>query len=81
MRVWSVKSTALACENLMLSLRSQGFDTCAMEGFDGVRVKKLLGLPRRGSEVVMVVGAGAGKPEGIYGPRVRFDKRFYVFEV
>ncbi|MEN9826080.1 MAG: hypothetical protein RI953_1825 [Pseudomonadota bacterium] len=81
MRVWSVKSTALACENLMLSLRSQGFDTCAMEGFDSVRVKKLIGLPRRGCEIVMVVGAGARKPEGVYGPRVRFDKRFYVFEV
>lgn len=81
MRVWSVKSTALACENLMLSLRSQGFDTCPMEGFDSVRVKKLIGLPRRGCEIVMVVGAGAGKPEGIYGPRVRFDRNFYVFEV
>lgn len=81
MRVWAVKSTALACENLILSLRAQGFDSCAMEGFDSVRVKKLLGLPRRGAEIVMVVGAGAGKPEGFYGPRIRFDKQFYAFEV
>ncbi len=81
MRVWAVKSTALACENLILSLRAQGFDSCAMEGFDSVRVKKLLGLPRRGAEVVMVIGAGAGKPEGFYGPRIRFDRHFFAFEV
>src|SRR5690606_10848010 len=34
MRVWSVKSTALACENFMLAMTAQGFDTCPMEGFD-----------------------------------------------
>lgn len=81
MRVWAVKSTALACENLMLSLRAQGFDSCPMEGFDSVRVKKILGLPRRGSEIVMVIGAGAGKAEGYYGPRIRFDRRYFAFEV
>ena len=81
MRVWAVKSTALACENLMLSLRAHGFDSCPMEGFDSRRVKKLLGLPRRGAEVVMVVGAGARTPQGIYGPRIRFDRRFYINEV
>lgn len=81
LRVWSVKSTALACENLMLSLKAQGFDSCPMEGFDSVRVKKILGLPRRGSEIVMVVGAGVGLPEGIFGPRLRFDPRFYIKEI
>lgn len=81
MRVWSSKSTALGCENLILSLRAQGYDTCAMEGFDSRRVKKILGLPRRGSDIVMVIGAGIGKPEGFYGPRVRFDRKFYAFEV
>ncbi len=81
MRVWSVKSTALACENLMLSLKAQGFDSCPMEGFDAVRVRKILKLPRRGAEVVMVVGAGVGMPEGIFGPRLRFEQRFYVKEL
>lgn len=81
MRVWSVKSTALGCENLILSLKSQGYDSCAMEGFDSVRVKKLLGLPRKGAEIVMVLGVGAGVPEGIFGPRVRFDSHFYLKEV
>jgi diaminopimelate decarboxylase len=81
MRVWSVKSTALACENLMLSLKAQGFDSCPMEGFDAVRVRKILGLPRRGAEVVMVVGTGMGVPEGVFGPRLRFDQRFYIREL
>lgn len=81
MRVWAIKSTALACENLILSLRAQGYDSCAMEGFDSVRVKKILGLPRKGAEIVMVIGTGVGTPKGVYGPRIRFDKRFFVFEV
>jgi len=81
MRVWSVKSTALACENLMLSLKAQGFDSCPMEGFDAVRVRKILGLPRRGAEVVMVLGTGVGVPEGVFGPRLRFDQRFYIKEL
>jgi nitroreductase len=81
LRVWAVKSTALACENLMLSFKAQGFDSCPMEGFDSVRVKKILGLPRWNTEIVMVLGVGAGLPQGVFGPRVRFDRRFYVKEV
>ena len=34
MAVWAHKSTALACENLMLSLRAYGYDSCPMEGMD-----------------------------------------------
>jgi nitroreductase len=46
MRIWAIKSTVLACENLMLAARAQGYDTCPMEGFDHVRVRKILNLPR-----------------------------------
>jgi nitroreductase len=42
--LWAAKSTALACENLVLAFRAHGFDTCMMEGFDAVRVSKLLHL-------------------------------------
>ncbi|MHA7835518.1 MAG: nitroreductase family protein, partial [Algiphilus sp.] len=38
LKVWAVKSTALAAENLMLALRAYGYDSCPMEGFDEVRV-------------------------------------------
>lgn len=80
MATWAHKSTALACENLMLALRAHGFDSCPMEGMDGVRIKKLLNLPR-GAQVCMVISAGMRAPEGVYGPRVRFDRELFVHEV
>jgi len=78
MRVWAVKSTALACENLMLSLRAQGFDSCPMEGFDSKRVKKIANIKSRKAEIVMVLGVGAALPEGIFGERLRFDSKHYI---
>lgn len=77
MKVWGHKSTALACAHFMLAMRSHGFDTCPMEGFDNVRVKKLLGLPR-GADVTMVISAGKRAEGGIYGDRFRFDKSLTV---
>ena len=61
LRTWAAKSVALGCENLMLALKAHGFDSCPMEGFDRDRVKSILGLPW-GADVVMVIGAGKGKP-------------------
>lgn len=80
MRVWAHKSTALACENLMLSLRAYGYDSCPMEGIDSTRIKKLLKLPR-GAEICMVVGAGRRDTKGIFGPQVRMAKEKFLFEV
>jgi nitroreductase len=77
MRVWAHKTTALACENLMLAFRAAGYDSCPMEGFDEVRVRKLLKLPR-GAEVCMVVGAGKRAENGIYGPQIRFSRDQFV---
>ena len=80
MRVWAHKSTALACENLMLSLRAFGFDSCPMEGMDERRIQKLLGLPRS-AEVCMVISAGKRAEHGIYAKQFRFDSSLFVFEV
>ncbi len=80
MRVWAHKSTALACENLMLSLRAYGFDSCPIEGLDSRRIQKLLNLPRA-AEICMVVSAGKRAENGIYGRQIRFDKSDFVFEV
>lgn len=74
---WAVKTTALACENLMLAFRAAGYDTCAMEGMDEKRVKKVLGL-RRDAVVVMVIGAGKRKRGGIYGPRIRLPRARFI---
>ena len=77
MRVWAIKSTALAAENLMLAFRAHGFDSCPMEGMDEVRVSKLLNLPSD-AEVVMVVGAGERARDGVYFPRVKFDRNNFI---
>jgi len=80
MRVWAHKSTALGCQNLMLSLRAFGYDSCPMEGMDPTRVRNLLGLPRA-AEVCMVISAGKRAENGIYGEQIRFDPSLFVFEV
>ena len=80
LNTWSAKSSALACENLMLSLRAQGYDSCPMEGFDSKLVKKILNLPKK-SIIVMGIGAGKRAPGGIFGDQLRFDRKQFVFEV
>ncbi|MFK7768334.1 MAG: nitroreductase family protein [Mariniblastus sp.] len=80
MRVWAHKTTALACENLMLSFRAFGFDSCPMEGMDERRVQKLLGLPRA-AEICMVISAGKRAEHGIYDKQFRFDSSLSIFEV
>jgi nitroreductase len=80
MRVWAHKSTALACENLMLSFRAFGYDSCPMEGMDERRVQKLLGLPRS-AEVCMVISAGKRAKHGIYDQQFRMDQSLFIFEV
>jgi nitroreductase len=77
--LWATKTTALACQNLMLALRAAGYDSCAMEGFDEPRVKRLLGLPAA-AHIVMVIAAGKRAAEGVM-PLYRFDRNLYVQRV
>lgn len=80
MRTWAVKSTALAAENFMLAMRAHGYDTCPMEGFDETRVRRLLKLPR-GAIVTMIIGAGRRAPDGVYHPRIRFNRERFIHDV
>lgn len=80
LRTWAVKSTALACENIMLGFRARGWDTCPMEGMDSRRIKKLLSLPGDAT-VVMVISAGRRARKGVYGPRIRFERGLFIKEV
>ena len=80
MRVWANKSTALACQQLMLAFRAQGFDTCPMEGFDETLVSKAIKMPSK-SEVCMIISVGKRGENGIYGPRKRFDEKLFIHEV
>jgi nitroreductase len=55
---WSIKSVALACQNLMIAAEALGLHTCPMEGFDDIRLSKLLGLRREIHQIVMVIAIG-----------------------
>ncbi len=77
MRVWAVKSTALACQNIMMGFSAFGFDTCPMEGLDSRRVKRILGVGRN-AEIVMAISVGKRDKKGVYGPRVRMAKEKFI---
>tara|TARA_B100001142_G_scaffold318763_1_gene361309 strand:+ start:37 stop:744 length:708 start_codon:yes stop_codon:yes gene_type:complete len=74
------KTTALACQNFMMALVSEGFDSCPMEGFDENRVKKILQLNWK-CHVVMIFGIGEAEKDGIYGDRFRIDDELVIKEV
>ena len=78
MRVVAHKSSALAAQNFMLSMTSKGYDTCPMEGFDSLRVKRILSLPYS-SEVNMVISCGIRDDNGVYGKQIRvpFDDVYF----
>lgn len=79
-RLWAAKSTALACENLVLALRAHGFDSCMMEGFDEPRVRDLLNLKNE-EFPIMVIGAGERADDGVFWPQLRFERNLFVKEV
>lgn len=71
------KTTALACENLMLALTAQGYASCPMEGFDQCRVKSLLGI-RGKAHVAMILGVGEEDAGGVFGAQVRVPREWVV---
>lgn len=78
-RVVVHKSAALAAQTFMLSMVAEGHDTCPVEGFDSVRLKRFLNLPS-GAEINMVITCGKRIPEGIYGDRFRVPSSDVVFQ-
>jgi len=77
-RVVVHKTCALAAQTFMLAMASEKYDTCAMEGFDGRRVKRILNLPM-GAEVNMVISCGIREDLGVWGDRMRvpFDEVYH----
>ena len=47
---------------------------------DKLYIRKFLDLPAQ-AEVTMVIAAGRGKPEGLYGSRVRLGEEDLIKEV
>lgn len=68
---WATKSTSLACENLIIASESLGINTCPMEGFDGRRLSKYLGLSARDHEIVMVIAMGKRSQTYVEAPQWR----------
>ena len=82
MRVWAHKTCALACENIMLSLVSQGHDSCPMEGFDENLIKRSFpNLLEKGDEICMILGFGKRDKGGIFGPQVRMDSSRFIDKI
>jgi nitroreductase len=70
MRIVAHKSAGLAAQNFMISMAAINYDTCPMEGFDSLLVKKALDLPSS-SEINMIIACGIRDENGIYGERFR----------
>jgi len=68
---WATKSVSLACQNLMIAAEALGFNTCPMEGFDGRRLGKLLGLSGKDHEIVMVIAIGKKSAQHVDQPQWR----------
>src|SRR5215469_2899862 len=68
---WATKSTSLACQNLMTAAEALGVNTCPMEGFDGRRLSRYLGLSHRYHEIVMVIAIGKKSPAYVQPPQWR----------
>ena len=75
MRIVAHKSAGLASQNFMISMAGYNYDTCPMEGFDSIRIKKNLNLSKS-SEINMIIGCGIRSSKGVYGKRfrIRFEK-------
>ena len=79
-KLWASKTTALACENLVLSLRAFGFDSCMMEGFDEPMLRQILDLNDQ-QYPVMVIGAGERAKDGVFLPQYRFDRDLFIQKI
>ncbi|MDN6872016.1 nitroreductase family protein [Pseudomonas citronellolis] len=77
MRLWATKSTALAAQNLMLAVQSHGYASCPMEGFDEVRLRRVLDIPPR-AVPIMLLAVGRASERGVYNPRLRFALEQHV---
>jgi nitroreductase len=75
---WATKNTSLACENLMIAAEALGLNTCPMEGFDGRRLSKFLGLSARYHEIVLVIAVGRKSSRHVDQPQWRRPLRATV---
>lgn len=70
MRTVIHKSLGMVVESFMLAMSEAGYDTCPLEGFDSLRVRRILGIPH-GAQVSVIVSCGVRLPKGVRGERYR----------
>lgn len=80
MRIVAHKSAALAAQTFMLSMSAEGYDTCPMEGFDSLRVKRTMKLPSS-CEINMIIACGIRAENGVYSERKRVPLEEVYFEM
>ncbi|MDM1763694.1 MULTISPECIES: nitroreductase family protein [unclassified Acinetobacter] len=79
-KLWAAKTTALACENLVLALRAYGFDSCMMEGFDEPMLRQIVNLHDQ-QYPIMVIAAGERAEDGVFLPQYRFDRDLFIQKI
>lgn len=77
MKIWAVKSTALAAQNLMMAFQSHGYGSCPMEGFDEARLRQVIKLPKQAIPI-MLLAVGTPGEKAVYNPRLRFPLEQHV---
>ena len=77
LRAYAVKQTMLAVQTFMLAAAGAGLDTCPMEGFDEVRIKRLLGIPRRMTIPVIVAVGYAQEDLPPKPPRFPLERKLH----
>lgn len=71
-RVWTMRSSVLACQQLLLAATALGLDAGPMEGFDHEQVRAAFRIPER-YELVMLISMGYRAKE----PLPRLPRRGY----
>jgi nitroreductase len=79
-RIVAHKSAGLAAQNFMISMAAINYDTCPMEGFDSLMVKKALNLPSS-SEINMIIACGIRDEQGVFGERFRIPFEEVYFKI
>jgi nitroreductase len=78
-RHWAARSAIYAAQTILLAAAARGFDSCPMEGFNAVKVARILGLPR-GMVIPLVIALGRRRAGARVEPRWRrpFDSAIVV---
>ena len=79
MRIVAHKSAGLAAQNFMISMAAINYDTCPMEGFDSLRIKKILHLPSS-AEINMIIGCGLRDEQGYMENDSEFHLKKFIIK-